>query len=58
VHHAGIVGGEIDVQLREAAFCGCVVAEDGREGCVAEGLGETLAEGFAGAGVVAEPTFK
>jgi hypothetical protein len=40
--------------LRQTALGGGVVAEDGREGRVAEGLGETLTEGFAGAGVVGE----
>ena len=47
--------GQVDEQLGQASFgCG-VVAEDGGEGCVAEGLGEALAKGFARAGIVAEP---
>lgn len=45
---------EIDEQLRETAFRSRVVAQDGAEGCVAEGVGETLAQGFAGAGVVGQ----
>lgn len=33
---------QIDQQLREATLSRRVVAEDGGEGCVAEGLGEAL----------------
>jgi hypothetical protein len=59
VHEALVIGvhdviGEIDEQLCKAALRGGVVAEDRGEGRVAEGLREALAEGFAGAGVVAE----
>ena len=46
--------GKVDEQLGKAALGCCVVAEDGREGGVAEWLWETLAESFAGACVVAE----
>lgn len=45
---------EIDEQLRETALCCCVIAQHGAECCIAEGLGEALAEGFASAGVVGE----
>lgn len=48
--------GEVDEELCEAAFCGGVVAENGGEGGVAERLGETLSEGFASTGVIAQST--
>jgi hypothetical protein len=50
----GHVIAEVDEELSQAALGGCVVAKNGLEGGVAEGLGETLAERFAGAVVVAE----
>lgn len=49
---------QIDEQLGEAALGGGVVAEDGREGLVAEGLGETLSERFASARVIAESVWE
>ncbi len=49
---------QVDEQLGEAALGGGVVAQDGREGLVAEGLGKALSEGFAGAGVVAKSVWE
>ena len=59
--HSGVVGagvndvvGQVDEQLGEATLgCG-IVAQDGAEGGVAEGLGETLAQGLTGAGVITQ----
>lgn len=48
---------EVDQQLGEAALSCRVVAQNGGEGGVAEGFGEALAEGFAGAGVVTQPVY-
>ena len=48
--------GQGEQKLGEAAFGGCVVAEDGTEGRVAKGFRETLPQGLASAGVVAETT--
>jgi len=64
-HHLALVSllaarldlvGQSQEKLGETALGGCVVAEDGAEGRVAEGLRETLPQGLAGAGVVAETT--
>ena len=45
---------QIDQQLGQTSLGGGVIAEDGLKGGVAERFGETLAEGFAGAVVVAQ----
>ncbi len=47
---------QVDEKLGEAALGGSVVTEHRREGRVAEGFGETLPEGLAGAGVITEAT--
>jgi hypothetical protein len=46
--------GQVDEQLDEAALGRGVVTQHVGEGCVAERLGETLAQGLASAGVVAQ----
>lgn len=46
---------EIDQKLREATLSCRVVAENRGKSPVSEWFGETLAEGLAGAGVVAQP---
>lgn len=45
---------EVDKELSKAALGGGVVAQNRRECCVSEGLGEALAKSFAGSGVVTE----
>lgn len=52
----GIVGiiGEVDEQLREAAFGGCVVPQDRGECCIAQRLGKALSKGFASTVVIAQ----
>ena len=49
----GNVVREVDEQLGQAALSCGIVAENGGEGGVAEGLRKTLAKGFAGASVIA-----
>lgn len=46
--------GEVDEELRQATLSGGVVAQNRREGGVAKGLRQALAEGLAGTSIVAK----
>jgi hypothetical protein len=60
VHELLVVGridnvvGEVDQQLRETAFGGCVVTEDWGEGRVSKRLGKALAQGLTSTSVVTQ----
>ena len=49
VHH---IIREIDKKLSKTAFCGSVIAENGGEGRIAQGLGQALTECFASSSIV------
>ena len=50
----GYIVRQVDQELGQAAFGGCVVAENGREGGIAEGLRQTLSQSLAGPAVVTQ----
>ena len=50
----GHIIGQVDEELRQAPLGGCVVAENGREGGIAEGFGKTLAQSLPGSAVIAQ----
>jgi hypothetical protein len=45
---------EVDEELSEASLGCSIVTENGREGCIPEGFGETLAKSFTCSGIIAE----
>lgn len=50
----GNVVREVNEELCEAAFRGCVIAEDGGEGGIPEWFGKTLTQGLPGSAVVTQ----
>ena len=50
----GDIIGQVDEELCQAPLGGCVIAENGGEGGIAEGLRKTLTQSLAGSAVIAQ----